>query len=96
MIGTVLPDFQNCCDVTHYSNPAYRQEVSLPPLSPLTYTAPGGVAMHRGRQENIFKRILKSLYKHGADGMSCLSCSFNHLELTLVNLNVPEEAVEQF
>lgn len=26
---------------------------------------------------------------------SYLGCSFHHLELTLVNLNVPEEAVEE-
>ena len=27
---------------------------------------------------------------------SCLSRSFNHLKLTLMNLNIPKEAVEQF
>lgn len=53
-------------------------------------------------QKNIsIQKSSNIIHKHGENGMtdhrnSCLSCSFNHLKLAFVNLNIPKEAVEQF
>lgn len=107
-IGIVLPDVQNCCKVIS-KGILHGWPVLLYPTAPLTHSSTviflgeisqmGWKAQQYTREQ--FHKNYKSLFTHGEDGMthsriSCLGCSFNHLKLTLVNLNVPKEAVEQF
>lgn len=103
--------FPSCCKVTHKRNPAYFWQVLLysapAPQAQLLWSCHMGEIfqmdwMHTGHKRTFpYKRTLKSLRKHGDNGMtdhtnSCLSCSFNHLKLAFMNLNIPKKAVEQF